>query len=203
MITTIPITLEGTRVKLIPLSADHGESFKPILLAEKLYKLWYTSVPTVEQIEEEIKRRLAFQSIGAWIPFSVKDKRDGKICGMTSYMNIDIKNRRLEIGSTWLSKTVQRSGLNTQMKYLMLEHAFESFNCIAVEFRTHFMNHQSRTAIERLGAKLDGILRNHQIMPNNSLRDTCVYSITNAEWPAVKAHLNHLQSLHIQNTLNQ
>jgi len=111
-------------------------------------------------------------------------------------MHIEVKHKRLEIGSTWLARASQRSGINTQMKYLMLRHAFEEFGCVAVEFRTHFMNFQSRRAIERLGAKLDGILRSHQIMPDASLRDTCVYSITRAEWPSVQSNLIHLQSKH-------
>jgi RimJ/RimL family protein N-acetyltransferase len=109
---------------------------------------------------------------------------------MTTYMNIDAKNRRVEIGSTWYRKAVQRSALNTECKLMLLTHAFESLNCIAVEFRTHFFNHQSRRGIERLGAKLDGVLRQHQVMPDGSLRDTCVYSIIASEWPTVKQHLN-------------
>jgi N-acetyltransferase len=110
---------------------------------------------------------------------------------MTTYMNVDAANRRVEIGSTWYAKRVQRSALNTQCKLLLLTHAFEQLNCIAVEFRTHFFNHQSRRGIERLGAKQDGILRNHQIAPNGTLRDTVVYSIIASEWPTVKAHLTY------------
>ena len=191
-----PIALEGGHVKLIPLTIEHCASFKSLLLTQSLHKLWYTHIPSAERVEDEIKRRLALQSIGSMIPFSVLDRANNQICGMTSFMNIDAKNRRVEIGSTWLSMSVQRSAINTQMKYLQLLYAFESWNCIAVEFRSHFMNHQSKIAIERLGAKLDGVLRSHQIMPNKSLRDTCVYSITHAEWPAVKAHLTHLQNLY-------
>jgi len=116
---------------------------------------------------------------------------DGKIAGMSTYMNVDTPNRRVEIGSTWYAKRVQRSALNTQCKLLLLTHAFEKLDCIAVEFRTHFFNHQSRRGIERLGAKQDGILRNHQIAPNGTLRDTVVYSIIASEWPTVKAHLNY------------
>ena len=123
------------------------------------------------------------------LPFTVFDAA-GKIAGMSTYMNIDAANRRVEIGSTWYAKRVQRTPLNTQCKLLLLGHAFEAINCIAVEFRTHFFNHQSRRAIERLGAKQDGILRSHQIAPNGSLRDTVVFSIIASEWPAVKAHLN-------------
>jgi RimJ/RimL family protein N-acetyltransferase len=109
---------------------------------------------------------------------------------MTTFMNIDAANRRVEIGSTWYRQSVQRGPLNTQCKLLLLTHAFETLDCIAVEFRTHVLNMQSRRAIERLGARLDGILRLHQILPNGTIRDTAVYSITAAEWPMVKAHLD-------------
>ena len=123
-------------------------------------------------------------------PWAIINKTSGRAVGMTTYMNIDAKNRRVEIGSTWYRKAVQRSALNTECKLMLLTHAFESLNCIAVEFRTHFFNHQSRRGIERLGAKLDGVLRQHQVMPDGSLRDTCVYSIIASEWPTVKQHLN-------------
>jgi len=185
-------SLEGNRVRLLPLSREHIQSFKELLSLEKLHKIWYTAIPSAEEVEEEIDRRLGLQLVGSMIPFSVWDIRRNCLCGMTSYMHIDAKHKRLEIGSTWLSTNSQRSGVNTQMKYLMLEHAFQEFECIAVEFRTHFMNTQSRRAIERLGAKLDGILRSHQIMRDGSLRDTCVYSVTRAEWPSVKSNLHYL-----------
>jgi RimJ/RimL family protein N-acetyltransferase len=139
---------------------------------------------------KEIDRRLGLQAAGAMLPFTVFDA-GGKIAGMTTYMNVEAANRRVEIGSTWYARRVQRSGLNTQCKLLLLAHAFEKLDCIAVEFRTHFFNHQSRRGIERLGAKLDGILRSHQIAPNGTLRDTVVYSIIAAEWPTAKAHLTY------------
>ena len=123
------------------------------------------------------------------LPFTVK-RPDGTIAGMTTYMNVDATNKRVEIGSTWYCKAVQRSPLNTQCKLLLLQHAFEKLNCIAVEFRTHFFNQQSRAAITRLGAKQDGILRNHSVAPNGTLRDTVVFSIINSEWPTVKAHID-------------
>ena len=122
------------------------------------------------------------------LPFTVFDG-DGVIAGMTTYMNIDAGNRRVEIGSTWYAQRVQRTALNTECKLLLLTHAFERLNCIAVEFRTHFFNRQSRQGIERLGAKLDGILRNHQIGVNGTMRDTVVYSIIASEWPTVKESL--------------
>ena len=186
------MNLEGNRLRLLPLSEEHTQSFKELLSLEKLHNIWYTAIPSPEEVEEEIDRRLGLKLIGSMIPFSVWDIQRNCLCGMTSYMHIDSKHKRLEIGSTWLSTYSQRSGLNTQMKYLMLEHAFQEFECIAVEFRTHIMNTQSRRAIERLGAKLDGILRSHQIMRDGSLRDTCVYSVTRAEWPSVKSNLHYL-----------
>ena len=123
------------------------------------------------------------------LPFAIIERASGKAVGMTTYMDIDAANRRLEIGSTWYRRSVQRTPINTECKLLLLRHAFEELDCIAVEFRTHFMNAQSRRAIERLGAKFDGVLRSHKIMANGTLRDTAVYSITSAEWPAVKANL--------------
>ena len=137
----------------------------------------------------EIERRLKLREAGSMLPFAVIDLASGRPAGMTTYMNIDAVNRRVEIGSTWYRKSVQRSGINTECKLLMLRHAFETLDCIAVEFRTHFLNQQSRRAIERVGAKLDGVLRNHMRMADGSLRDTCAYSIIASEWPAVRANL--------------
>jgi RimJ/RimL family protein N-acetyltransferase len=139
----------------------------------------------------EIERRLALRSEGRMLPFAVIERATGKAVGMTTFMNVDAANRRVEIGSTWYRRAVQRTAINTECKRLLLAHAFEQLECIAVEFRTHFFNHQSRRGIERLGAKLDGILRNHQIAPNGTLRDTCVYSIIAPEWPTVRAHLDY------------
>jgi RimJ/RimL family protein N-acetyltransferase len=136
----------------------------------------------------EIERRLGLQAEGRMLPFTVLDA-DGKPAGMTTYMNVDAPNQRVEIGSTWYRAAVQRSAVNTECKLLLLTHAFETLDCIAVEFRTHGLNSQSRRGIERLGAKFDGLLRNHSIMPNGTLRDTAVYSIIAGEWPTVKAHL--------------
>ncbi len=136
----------------------------------------------------EIDRRLELQSQGRMLPFAVLDANLTAI-GMTSFMNLDAVHKRLEIGSTWYAKRVQRTALNTQCKLMLMTHAFESLGCIAVELRTSIFNLQSRQAIERLGAKLDGILRSHQVHRDGSLRDTCVYSIIQTEWPAVKSHL--------------
>jgi N-acetyltransferase len=184
-----PTTLSGKHARLEPLSHAHREGLVEAVNDGELWKLWYTFVPTPEAMTREIDRRLGLQASGSMLPFTVFDA-EGRICGMTTYMNVDTPNRRVEIGSTWYAKRVQRSALNTQCKLLLLTHAFETLDCIAVEFRTHFFNHQSRRGIERLGAKQDGILRSHQIAPNGTLRDTVVYSIIAAEWPTVRAHLN-------------
>lgn len=185
-----PTVLAGPHARLEPLSRDHKNGLVDAVKDGELWKLWYTSIPSPETMEAEIDRRLGLQAAGAMLPFTVKDA-DGRIAGMTTYMNVDAANKRVEIGSTWYAQRVQRTPLNTQCKLLLLTHAFEKLTCIAVEFRTHFFNHQSRRGIERLGAKLDGILRSHQVAPNGTLRDTVVYSIIASEWPTVKAHLTY------------
>jgi RimJ/RimL family protein N-acetyltransferase len=139
----------------------------------------------------EIDRRLALQAAGTMLPFLVEEQATGRALGMTTFMNIDSPNRRLEIGSTWYRKSIQRTGVNTECKQLLLSHAFDTLGCIAVELRTSSFNRASRAAIERLGAKLDGVLRSHQIVEGDVLRDTYVYSIVATEWPAVKKHLAH------------
>jgi RimJ/RimL family protein N-acetyltransferase len=185
-----PVSLKGPHARLEPLSHEHKDGLIEAVKDGELWKLWYTAVPSADGMAKEIDRRLGLQAAGSMLPWTVFDA-DGKIAGMTTYMNVDAPNRRVEIGSTWYAKRVQRSALNTQCKLLALAHAFEKLDCIAVEFRTHFFNHQSRRGIERLGAKQDGILRNHQIAPNGTLRDTVVYSIVAGEWPTVKAHLTY------------
>lgn len=182
-------TLTGQFVSLVPLSMNHHDDLLAAVNDGELYRLWYTAIPAPEKIKAEIERRLGLRNAGSMLPFAVIEPSTGRAVGMTSYMNIDAVNKRVEIGSTWYRKSVQRSALNTECKLLLLQHAFEMLHCIGVELRTHFMNIQSRRAIERLGAKLDGVLRAHMVMPNGTLRDTAVYSITAAEWPAVKTHL--------------
>ena len=185
-----PITLRDRDVILAPLSLDHAANLKEAAADGELWNLWYTSVPHVNDKETVIQTRLDMQAAGTMIPFAVQAS-DGKTVGITTYFNINEENRRLEIGYTCYRSSVQRGPINTQAKRLLLTHAFETLNCVGVEFRTHFMNHQSRRAIERLGAKLDGILRSHMIMPDGSLRDTCVYSIIAPEWPTIRTHLDH------------
>ena len=185
-----PVTLSGPHARLEPLSHAHLAGLTEAVNDGGLWKLWYTAIPKPEEMTREIDRRLGLQEKGSMLPFTVFDA-EGKIAGMSTYMNIDAANRRVEIGSTWYARRVQRSALNTQCKLLLLTHAFEKIDCIAVEFRTHFFNHASRRGIERLGAKQDGILRSHQVAPNGTLRDTVVYSIIASEWPTVRAHLTY------------
>lgn len=189
-----PVTLRGNGVALVPLTQAHHHDLVAAASDGEIWRMWVTSIPTPDGMTAEIDRRLALQMAGTMVPFAVLGAA-GRAVGMTSYMDIDAPNKRVEIGSTWLRPAVQRSGVNTEMKRLMLAHAFESLHAIAVEFRTHFFNHASRRAIERLGAKLDGVLRNHRIGPEGTIRDTCSYSIIASEWPTVKVHLAHLARL--------
>ena len=183
------VTLEGEHASLVPLARDHCAALTEAVADGELWKLWYTYVPAPETMAANIDERLAKREQGSMSPFTVIDKASGQPVGMTTYMNIDAEHRRVEIGSTWYRKAVQRTAINTECKYLLLRHAFEELDCIAVEFRPHFFNQQSRRAIERLGAKLDGILRSHSRARDGTLRDTCVYSIIACEWPTVKTHL--------------
>ena len=183
-----PVTLEGRHGSIVPLSQDHAAALAEASADGQLHRLWYTSVPPPNRVGAEIDRRLALLAAGSMVPFAILDVT-GRAVGMTTYMNIDHDTRRLEIGSTWYRKAVQRTALNTEIKLLMLAHAFDMLDAIAVEFRTHVMNQQSRRAIERLGARLDGILRAHMILPNGTIRDTAVYSVTAPDWPSVRANL--------------
>lgn len=185
-----PTTLQGELVTVAPLRVEHHDALVDVVRDGELWKLWYTKVPSPESMQADIDRRLGLQQRGSMLPFVIIDRTKNKVVGATSYMNIDAENRRVEIGSTWYAQSAQRTGLNTACKYLLLRHAFEQLDCIAVEFRTGSINFQSRAAIERLGAKLDGILRNHRRGTDGSLRDTCVYSIIAGEWPTVRTHLD-------------
>jgi len=186
------VTLTGSHVEVVPLDPGHGADLAEAASDGDLHRLWYTTIPAPADVPAEIARRLELRTKGSMLPFAIIQRTTQKAVGMTTYMNIDAPNRRLEIGSTWYRASVQRSPLNTECKLLMLTHAFEDLACIAVEFRTHVINLQSRRAIERLGAKPDGILRAHMIMANGTIRDTAVYSITASDWPTVKANLTWL-----------
>ena len=188
-----PVTLRGAHVTLTPLTTRHHDDLVEAVQDGALWERWMTAIPAPDAMAAEIARRLDLQERGTMLPFAVI--LEGRAVGMTTYMNIDAPNRRVEIGSTWLRQSVQRTAVNTDCKRSLLAYAFETLNCIAVEFRTHRFNHQSVRAIERLGARLDGVLRNHQInlhpLAPQTLRDTCVFSIIAGEWPTVKAHLDH------------
>ncbi|MGO1948607.1 MAG: GNAT family N-acetyltransferase [Mycobacteriaceae bacterium] len=185
------VEFTGDLVRLEPLSHNHEDGLAEAATDGELWKLWYTSIPTPAGMHAEITRRLALQEAGSMIPFTTRDVRTDRIIGMTTYMNIDASLPRVEIGSTWNSASSQGSGTNAESKLLMLSHAFDVWECPAVEFRTSWHNQQSRTAIEHLGAKLDGVLRQHTRTADGSLRDTCVYSITAAEWPQVRTSLRY------------
>lgn len=191
-----PVTLEGELVTLEPLTPDHHDGLNDAARDGRLWQLWYTSVPHPEHMRTEIDRRLGLQRAGSMLPFATRRKDTGRLIGMTTFMNADASNRRVEIGSTWNAQSAQRTGANADAKLLLLRHAFDALDCIAVEFRTHWMNQQSRAAITRLGAKQDGVLRNHQRMSDGSLRDTVVYSIIDAEWPAVRNELQRRLAAH-------
>jgi len=184
-----PLALHGAAIILLPLAVAHRPDLELAVRDGELWRLWYTSVPRPEDMLAEIQRRLALQAQGSSLPFAVFDRPSGRVVGMTSYLNIDRDAPRLEIGATWYAQSVQRTALNTEAKLLLLRHALETLGCLAVEFRTHVLNAASRRAIERLGARLDGILRCHQRARDGTIRDSCVYSITAPEWPAVRSHL--------------
>lgn len=184
-----PVTLQGTHVRIEPLEAGHRDEIVAAATDGELWKLWYTSVPSPQAAAGWIAAALKQRAEAAAMPFVIRRAQDQRLVGATRYFNVVAENRRLEIGHTFYSASVQRTPINTEAKLLLLTHAFEALDCLGVELRTHFMNHQSRRAIERLGAKLDGVLRSHQVMPDGSLRDTCVYSILATEWPAVRSNL--------------
>ncbi|WGW11171.1 GNAT family protein [Saxibacter everestensis] len=189
-----PTTLTGEYVVLEPLSQDHHDALVAAARDGELWKLWYTSVPAPEEMAAEIDRRLKLQDTGSMLPFTTRlidpsTGGAGEVIGMTTYMNIDSATPRVEIGSTWNAASSHGSGSNPDSKLLMLRHAFETLGCPAVEFRTHWLNHQSREAIGRLGAKQDGVLRNHTRTSEGVLRDTVVFSILEHEWPMVRSGL--------------
>lgn len=187
-----PITLKGRYATLEPLARTHVGELRRAAADGKLWQLWYTSVPTPEKIGAYVDAALRMRKDLGAMPFAVRDSAAGDIVGCTRYFNVDALNRHLEIGHTWYAAHAQRTAINTECKLLLLTHAFEKLSCIAVEFRTHWFNRASRDAIARLGAKQDGILRNHQLAVDGSYRDTVVFSIIESEWPAVKRHLNFL-----------
>ena len=191
---TTPFTLTGRYLTLEPLQQEHLSAIQAAATDGELWKLFFTSVPSPENTQSWLEQALEMQRQQKAIPFVIRETASGQIVGATRYCNIDHNNRRLEIGYTWYADRVQRSALNTECKRLMLSHAFEVFDCIAVEFRTDWFNRRSQAAIERLGAKRDGVLRNQMILPDGRIRDAVVYSIIQSEWAGVKKNLQYLQS---------
>ena len=187
-----PITLTGAHATLEPLAREHEAGVKSAAADGELWNLWFTSVPRPDKTSDWLNIALDMRERQGAMPFVVRDNTNGDIVGSTRYFNVDSGNRRLEIGHTWYARRAQRTSINTECKLLLLSHAFETLRCIAVEFRTHWFNHRSREAILRLGAKQDGVLRNHQLLPDGSKRDTVVFSIIDGEWPAVKRNLQWL-----------
>lgn len=187
--------LSGAHVTLEPLAREHVAALQDAVRDGELWRLWYATVPMPETMAEYVEKALVLQEAGVAMPFVVRNAT-GSVVGTTRFGDIEAGHRRVQIGWTWYAKRAQRTGLNTQAKALMLAHAFETMGCGRVEFRTHFMNHASRSAIARLGAKEEGILRNHMKMPDGSWRDTVLFSIIDSEWPAVRSHLRHIMARH-------
>ena len=189
-----PLTLRGNYCTLEPLSHDHHDALVEAVKDGELWNLWYAFVPKPDEMKEEISRRLELQTKGSMLPFAVINNKTQQVVGMTTYCETNSVNRRLDIGWTWYAKSQQRTALNTECKLMLLTHAFEKLNCIAVGFRVDSLNRQSRNAVERLGAKLEGVVRNYSLLPNGNVRDMCFYSILPHEWPNVKANLSWLMN---------
>ena len=187
-----PITLRGAHVALVPLTDDHHDDLVEAVRDGELWNLWYTIIPEPAKVRVEIERRLGLQAKGAALPFAVMDPAMGKAVGLTSYLNIDAANRRVEIGATWYRASLQRTSLNTEAKLLLLTHAFETLGAIRVEFKTDALNDKSRAALARIGAVEEGTFRNHMITQSGRVRDSVYFSILDREWPAVKARLQGL-----------
>src|SRR4051794_6709787 len=191
-----PVTLSGDVVTLEPLRRDHAPALATAAADGRLWELWYTFVPTREAMVADVETKLAQRDAGTMLPFTVRRNDTGAVVGVTTYCNVDADTPRLEIGYTWTAASAQRTGVNSESKLLLLGHAFETLGCVAGGFRTHWHNTQTRTAIAALGARQDGVLRNHRRMPDGSLRDTVVFSITDTEWPAVRNGLRHRLARH-------
>lgn len=192
-----PVTLSGQRwVRLEPLTEDHIPEVAAAAGDGDGGSLWFTTAPSQDTAQAWVHRLLEIQAGDEGVTFVVRRLADGVVVGSSSFFHVDAPNRRLEIGHTWYSGSARRTGVNTETKLLMLGHAFDTLACVAVEFRTHFFNTTSRAGIERLGAKLDGVLRSQQLLPDGSRRDTVVYSVLDIEWPAVRNNLRFRLSRH-------
>jgi len=181
-------TLQGKHVRMEPVLAEHADDLRAALAGDALAELWYTNVPRVADVDSWLAEVLAGQAQGKWLAFVVRDA-DGAIVGSTRYYDLEAGVPRISIGYTWYAPRVQRTGLNSEAKLLLLGHAFDTLGCISVVLETSWFNHRSRTAIARLGAHQDGVLRNHRRHADGTVRDTVIFSILNTEWPAVRSNL--------------
>ncbi len=193
-----PLVLETELALLRPLQVEDGPALVTAASDGRLWELWYTQVPDANSVASYVADALQEQQLGRALPFAIIERASGQVVGTTRYCHADAANRRLEIGYTWYASRCQRTALNTQCKLALLQHAFETLGCIAVEFRTHWHNQQSRAAIARLGAKQDGVLRSHRLEPDGARRDTVVFSILDSEWPSVRKSLRHRLARHAE-----
>ena len=184
-----PVVLEGRQVRLEPLREDHLAGLAAVGLDEELWRWIPTPVRTVEEMAAYIATALREQSQGVSLPFALMERKTGRPIGSTRYGNIDRTNHRVEIGWTWVAREWQRTAINTEAKYLLLKHAFETLGCIRVELKTDSLNERSRAAILRIGAREEGIFRNHMITTSGRIRHSAYYSIVDSEWPSVKGRL--------------
>jgi RimJ/RimL family protein N-acetyltransferase len=185
----VPVTLQGAQVRLLPLTLGHLDALCVVGLDPELWRLIPSKAETPEEMRAYLETALDEQRRGVSLPFVTALKGSGQVVGSSRYMNVDVENRRLEIGCTWIGKPWQRSAVNTEAKLLMLKHAFEVLGCVRVELKTDFLNQQSRNAILRLGAKQEGIFRRHVLTWTGRMRDTVYFSILDDEWPGVRAGL--------------
>jgi RimJ/RimL family protein N-acetyltransferase len=184
-----PVTLEGQHVRLEPLTMAHVEPLCEVGLDPELWRWTLTVIETPEAMRAYVDEALRARAAGSALPFATVDRASGRVVGCTRFANIAPEHRRVEIGWTWVARPWQRTAVNTEAKFLMLRHAFETLGCLRVEFKTDSLNERSRNAILRIGAREEGILRNHMITPSGRIRHTVYYSITDDEWPSVKEKL--------------
>ena len=184
-----PIALEGCHVRLEPLKMAHLAGLAEVGLDQELWRWIPTAVRTKEEMAAYIETALEEQTRGVSLPFALVEKSSGRTIGSTRYANIDCTHRRVEIGWTWIARNWQRTAINTEAKYLLLKHAFETLGCIRVELKTDSLNERSRAAILRIGAREEGIFRNHMMTASGRIRHSVYYSIIDSEWPDVKARL--------------
>jgi RimJ/RimL family protein N-acetyltransferase len=189
MIRLNPVTLEAHGIRLEPMTAEHRDGIAEAAADGKLWELWYTTVPAPHETEAYVAKALDGQRDGHMLPWVVRDLESGRIAGSTRYHDIAVAIDRVEIGYTFYGASWQRSHVNTTCKLILLQHAFDSLGCAVVGLRTDNFNFRSQRAIERLGAKKDGVLRHHQARRDGSARDSVMYSILRHEWPDVKRHL--------------